>query len=483
MNAILSALAERARRAPSQLAIAGGECLSNAALYDGARRLADRLLALGVRRIAAELDNGSALAMLELACRIGDLVLLQLPAFFSAAQRRHTLADAGIDALVSPRGGIELPGGLRLDRFLDATDVPLPPGTATITYTSGSTGAPKGVCLSGAHLDAVAGALVAALAPRPPQRHLALLPQSVLLESVAGIGAGLLAGAELVIPSLAEIGWSGAAGIDPGALARCIDRAAPESLILVPQMLAAWLAAIDAGAPVPGSLRFCAVGGARVGNTLLARAAALGLPVYEGYGLSECASVLCLNVPGAARPGSVGRPLGHIALHIDDGEVHVAGPRMLGYVGADAPHGPRWATGDLGRFDDEGYLYLDGRRGNRFITAFGRNVSPEWVEGELTDHPAIAQAFVYGEACAENTALIVPRDSGLSDAALDAAVRSVNAGLPDYARAHRWVRAETFSFAAGELTANGRLRRGAIVQRYRDRLGLPADSSVDLEFA
>ncbi len=469
MSLVLDALAN-ARSDQTRARLSDGTHSLNAGqILAAADTLADALLRHAVRRAAATLDNGVAGTVLELACRRASVVFLQLPGFFSASQRGHALADAGIDALIGLEGEIELSLGLRLRRIAHRPRI-LPLSTAAITYTSGSTGSPKGVCLSGNHLDLVAQSIIAALGEQRPVRHLALLPQSVLLESVAGIAAGLMAGAEVLLPPLEEVGLRGGAAIDGVMLANCIDRHAPESLILVPQMLRVWLDALDAGARLPSSLRFCAIGGARVGMPLLARAQAHGIPLFEGYGLSECASVLSLNVPEARRTGSVGRALQHIQLNVEDGEIVAIGPHFLGYVGSSAVPGTRYATGDLGWIDADGFLHLTGRRGNRFITAFGRNVSPEWIESELAAHPAIEQAFVDGEARSANVAVIVPR-SGASPTAIERAVSSVNAGLPDYARAHLWLMAdESFSLANGESTANGRLRRGLILGRYRQRI-------------
>src|SRR5690606_26803253 len=134
----------------------------------------------------------------------------------------------------------------------------------------------------------------------------------------------------------------------------------------------------------------------------------LELPVFEGYGLSECASVVCLNTPAARRVGTVGRPLPHCALRIDKrGEVWVRGPHMLGYVGEPPMDGEWIATGDVGCITD-GFLELQGRRKHQFITAWGRNVSPEWVQAELTARAPIAQAWLYGESLPKNVAVLVP---------------------------------------------------------------------------
>ncbi|MCY1543998.1 Long-chain-fatty-acid--CoA ligase FadD15 [compost metagenome] len=205
---------------------------------------------------------------------------------------------------------------------------------------------------------------------------------------------------------------------------------------------------------------------------LLARAARVGLPVFEGYGLSECASVVCLNRPGANRPGSVGLPLPHVRVRLaDDGEVQVSGSVLLGYLGEPPFAGQWWPTGDLGELDADGYLHINGRKKHQFITSFGRNVSPDWVEAELTQRGVIAQAYVHGEGLPGNLALLWPLDPACTDQALAEAVASANAELPDYARVKAWRRlGRPFDTADGLLTANGRQRREAIFARYRTTL-------------
>jgi long-subunit acyl-CoA synthetase (AMP-forming) len=142
---------------------------------------------------------------------------------------------------------------------------------------------------------------------------------------------------------------------------------------------------------------------------------------------------------------------------------------MLGYLGEPALRGAV-ATGDLGSFDDDGFLRVLGRKKHCFITAFGRNVSPEWIESELQSELAVAHAVVFGEALAENVACIVPR--GDADAARVAeAVNSANARLPDYARIGAWRMIPLNEFAAaGCLTDNGRPRRVQVTERYAEEL-------------
>jgi long-subunit acyl-CoA synthetase (AMP-forming) len=105
-----------------------------------------------------------------------------------------------------------------------------------------------------------------------------------------------------------------------------------------------------------------------------------------------------------------------------------------------------------------------------FITSFGRNVAPEWVEGELASHPGIAQAAIFGEARPFNCAVIVPYP-GTSDGAIEAALDKANRRLPDYAQVRAWITAtEPFTPHNGMSTPNGRLRRTAILGKYASQV-------------
>ncbi len=434
-------------------------------------------------RVALLADNGVPWAVADLALHLLGRLCVPVPGYFTDAQMQHALDDAGVDSLLTddPARALALgawreagrsPHGLvLLRRHRSGDDVPsVPAGTVKITYTSGSTAEPKGVCLSAAQLESVARSLAWATEPLQVGRHLCLLPLATLLENVAGIHAPLLAGATCLLPSTRTTGLS-YAGTDPQRLLACVSSLQPESLILVPELLLLLVVAAERGWRPPSSLRFIAVGGASVSPALLARAEACGLPVFEGYGLSECASVVCLNRPGAQRPGSVGRPLPHVTLRLTgEGEIVVAGQAMLGYLGAPTPvHSGEWHTGDLGEIDADGYVYVRGRARNVFITSYGRNVAPEWVEREIAQRLPQRPVLVHGEALPYPVALV----SGVREEAeaglVERAIAEANATLPDYARVRRWaVLPEPFTHANGMLTSNGRLRRAAIAERHRD---------------
>lgn len=471
--------------------IAGDRVISGDDLHEEIEQVAKVLQSSGMTRVASRLDNGPEWLVLDLALRRLGAVHIPLPTFFSQAQLDHALASSGaqcvvLDSRVPPTAEIHSHAQSILNqnlicRHVDTPPMQLPPGTACITYTSGTTGNPKGVCLSAEAMLGVGQSLQQASHSINPRRHLCLMPLSTLLENIAGVYAALLSGAEIVVPPLAEIGYTGSTGLDVPTLIICLHRTQPESIILVPQLLLALVMAAEQGASLPGSLRYMAVGGGRVGPALLARAQALGLPVFEGYGLTECASVVCLNTPEAQRIGSVGKPLPHAKVQIIDGEICVDGVRCLGYLGEQGPPPGPIATGDIGHIDEDGFVHITGRRKHVFITAFGRNVSPEWVESELLQHPALAQAVVWGEARPHNVAVIWPRRPDLDDEAIRRALHQVNAGLPDYARIGDFVRAERpFTAADGLLTANGRPRRDAILARYAEAIENCYDAPLSL---
>jgi long-subunit acyl-CoA synthetase (AMP-forming) len=464
-----------------------GSQLDYATLYSEVMYRQQRLRDEHVHVVALALDNGIEAILWDLAALFEGLACVLLPGFFSQAQRRHCLEQSQAERVIAePMYAKELQGAgyqQRGEFWARRFDEPgrLPAGTAKLTFTSGTTGTPKGVCLAADSMLRVARELEQASQPVEARHHLALLPLAILLENL-GCYAALYAGAMLSLPSQKTLGIQGASEVDPTRLLGCLAERRAQSLILVPQLLLMLVMAAEQKAFNPHTVRFAAVGGARVSQDLLQRAQRIGLPIFEGYGLSECASVVCLNRPQAHRVGSVGQPLPHVEVRLaDDGEVMVKGSTLLGYLGEPAHDGQWWPSGDLGEFDADGYLYLRGRKKHQFVTSFGRNVNPEWVEAELTQGGDIAQAFVYGEALPHNHALLWPSRADCTDHALEMAVAKANAALPDYARAHRWTRLqEPFTTANGLLTANGRPRRDAIVEHYRALLIPPVLSEESL---
>lgn len=483
---LIARIRQHATQTPRHTALEGPEGhIGYADLARRIERLAGELRQRRVSTLALALNNGPAWALLDLAALQAGVCLVPLPPFFSAGQMRHVLTLSGAQALVTDQadllgGALELPvGNAALEiagRPLAWVNLPgdgnrVPAGICKITFTSGTTGEPKGVMLGWPHIQPVIESLAAAVEVTAEDRHLTLTPLAVLLENIAGIYVPLWSGATVIVPDCKEVGLAGSSRLDAATMIRALQQHRASTAIFSPQTLQGMVEAIESGLPAPDRLRFGAVGGAPVSPRLLQRATRLGLPIYEGYGLSECASVVCLNTPGHNRPGTVGRALPHTQIGLtESGEIEIAGPGFAGYLGDTTPPQAPWPSGDIGALDADGFLQLGGRRRDVFITAFGRNVSPEWVERELTLEPAIHQAIIFGEARPSNMAIIHPAPDA-TPAALSGAIGKVNANLPDYARVAGWLTAsEPFTPANGLLTGTGRLRRQAIYHQYRPQI-------------
>ncbi|MFK8260490.1 AMP-binding protein [Erwinia sp. AnSW2-5] len=336
----------------------------------------------------------------------------------------------------------------------------LPSGTAKITYTSGTTGEPKGVCLSQAGLSWSAETLARQMHSLQLKRHLVTLPLCTLLENLCGIYIPLCLGVETVILPPIMIGFEGSSQFNPVRFSEALAAWQPHSLVLVPELIRVLYQVHQHQPASTSSLRFVAAGGGKISPVLLALAQQQGLPVYEGYGLSECGSVVTLNLPGEEKTGSVGKPLPGIRLVLDsEGQLEVQSPaNALGYLNGALPDGDV-QTGDIARLDDEGFLHITGRRKNVQITAFGRNFSPEWIEAEAMICPAVRRLVIFGEGMASNVAL-VDAMPGMEQAAREQ-LNSLSQRLPDYARLHHLFFTAVIS-SPEALTPNGRPRRDAI---------------------
>lgn len=424
-------------------------------------------------------DNSPEWLLVDLAAQISKVTLLPLPAFFSDKQLTFAIQKSGACGLVHT-GDYRLTSITKLlnsdslicDLFCsdltEVTDNQLPASTAKITFTSGSTGEPKGVCLSNEQQFSVAIAIQNSL-QLPVGQHLSVLPFSTLLENTAGSYVTLLNGGTVIALPSNKLGFNGSSDFNLKMLLDTIDQYKPVSLILLPELLMGVIGAVNKGWHVPSSLEFIAVGGSKVSQQLIQQAQENGLPVYEGYGLSECASVVSLNSAKYNKPGSVGRPLSHLDVRIVEEEIIVSGNSFLGYVGEPTS----WkktevATGDLGYFDEQGYLYVDGRKKNLLISSYGRNINPEWVEGILLSDGLLKQCVVFGDQKPNCVALISLRNKTTSEEAINDSITKVNQALPDYAQIKNWaVLPKEFSFSDGTMTSNGRPVRGAIFKQYQ----------------
>ncbi|TCS63391.1 AMP-binding protein [Varunaivibrio sulfuroxidans] len=479
MHNAFDALAEHIRTRPDAVAVTDhlGDALTYAELgrrVQGlANALADAPPVLGVL-----MTNTVAWIVADLAVSLSGKTLVALPPFFSPGQLRHIIADAGVgrilhDAPLSDLANALVEGSSLQTRIAGPTRAPFVVDRRAIArsrrliYTSGTTGTPKGVILGPEQIAVSVQALIGATASTQSARYLSVLPFALLLEQIAGIYAPLTVGARVHIAG--TVAQQCAQGNSSAIIAES-EAFRPTTTVLIPQILQAWVAALQHDVRrAPESLNFIAVGGAPVPNRLSRAAWAAGLPVYEGYGLSECCAVVCVNRPGARREGSVGRPLEGLDVTIEDGEITVEGPTVMeGYLHRPGAEG-RIATGDLGHFDDDGFLYVEGRKDTVLSTSGGRNITPEWIEAAILTDTRIETAILCLSGDGAPGALLVAAPGGrvalavMTAEELRHAVHRTLADIPHYAwPVHcRLVDRQT-AIAQGWLSATGQPIRTAI---------------------
>ena len=259
-----------------------------------------------------------------------------------------------------------------------------------------------------------------------------------------------------------------------------------------------------------GRIRVAITGAAPIAGEILEFFHAAGVPVYEGYGLSETTAFGTVNLPDATRFGSIGRPMPFGSVRVDeDGEIQMHGPHIFaGYwrnpdATAASFTDDGWLhTGDLGAIDDDGYVHITGRSKDIIITAGGKNIAPGAFENELRQSPFVSHVVMHGDRRPYPTALITldadhvlpwARERGLpSDlqslaedpqvrAEVQAAVDSSNARLARVEQVKKFaVLDHDFSPESGELTVTLKLRRAVVEDKYAEVLdGLYAESSLE----
>ncbi len=419
---------------------------------------------------------------------------------------------------------------------------PVPdPGLATIIYTSGTTGRPKGVMLSHTNMLANTEDAAAAIPLGEEDLLLSFLPLSHGFERTGGLYTSLRAGGTIAygggIASLTD----DLAAVRPTILC-CVPRVLErvyrhllgerENAPFVKRKILSWALEIGrsvgrvrtanvtgtASPPFPlslqygladrlvfralrtalgGRIRFLVSGGAPLNADLARFFYGAGIPVYEGYGLTEAGPVVSCNTPDRNRLGSVGTPLPQVAVRIaDDGEVCVRGPNvMAGYYNrpedtAAALDAEGWLhTGDIGTIDAQGFLTITDRKKDLLITSQGENVAPQPVEGRFRQEPLIEEACLIGDQRPYLTILLVPDRafveitadthgvSGKWPAVLDhptirtlfqQCFETVNRSLPRHAQPRRFaLLAEPFSQASNELTPTLKVKRRTVLQTRR----------------
>ena len=372
---------------------------------------------------------------------------------------------------------------------------------ATIIYTSGTTGGPKGVMLSHGNLLSNAEATLATAAMHPDDFLLSWLPYSHIYARTVDhyltiLGEGTLCLAE-----------------SPETLVTNIAETQPTWITAVPRFYEKVWTSVEALPPGPRARALAAIFGPRIrrlssGGAPLPRRIcegfiAAGLPLLEGYGLTESSPVISFNRLESVRPGTVGQAIPGVEIRIsDDGEILTRGPHvMLGYwkdpqATADAIDAGGWLkTGDVGRLDADGFLSITDRKKDLFITSGGKNIAPAELERLLTADPYIDQAVIHGDGRPFMTALLVPNldrlraktgeiggaldldpDSGLIPcpkvhAFLQERVEQAMRAVSQPERVKRFlILGRPFQVETDELTATMKVRRRFLLEKYRTRL-------------
>nr|BBJ48998.1 AMP-dependent ligase [Streptomyces avermitilis] len=430
------------------------------------RRAASALRARGVGRgdvVALLLPNTADFVVaLFAAWRLGAAVTPVNPAL-TESEVRYQLGDAGAAVAVTA-GPSPLAGALPVAELSTGPEDTTAPETdagalALLIYTSGSTGRPKGVMLDHANLAAMAEMMTGTARLTETDHSLLILPLFHVNGIVVGVLSPLLAGGRVTVAGR----FRAETFFDLVATVR------PTCFSAVPAIYSMLAELPDHVRPDTSSVRFAACGAAPMPAALIERfERRYDIPVLEGYGLSEGTCASTTNpLYGRRKPGTVGLPLpgqqvavmdpqGRIAPAGATGEVVVRGPNVMrGYLGRPEETARTvidgWLhTGDVGRFDEDGYLVLVDRIKDLIIRG-GENIYPKEIETVLGDHPEVLEAAVVGAA--EPRLGEVP----VAFVALRPGASATTADLLDHCRA----RLAEFKVPTG-ITLVGRLPRNPV---------------------
>ena len=515
-------------------------------------------LAAGQTRYIVQ-DAGARVAFVSTAAQVEKLqsVRHQLPAL-EAVVAFDDVAESSPSVMtfagLAERGHARMMAGWGVARaFRDRARQVRPEHLATIIYTSGTTGEPKGVMLSHRNLLSNAFAGHTMVPVNDEDVALSFLPLShsfertvsyiyltygvsiVYAESMDTIGRDLPIvrptvmtgvprvyekfqarvverGQALAQPRRALFNW----GLRVAAARAKAETAGPgvSGLLGVEVPIAERLVFSKIRENIGGRLRCLASGSAPLPSSVAAFFHGLGLPITEGYGLTETAPILTANPLGAARFGTVGKPIPGVEIRIaDDGEILARGPNiMMGYYNrpedtAAALRDGWFHTGDVGTVDADGYLTITDRKKDLIVTSGGKKIAPQPIEAGLKQSPLVGEALVLGDRRRFASALIVPafavlerrlKDLGRPAEQGDAAraalvtrpdvvalyqevVERLNRDLAQYERIKKIrLLPREFTLASGELTPTMKVKRRTVEQNWAQEIEeLYREQSVD----
>jgi long-chain acyl-CoA synthetase len=418
-----------------------------------------------------------------------------------------------------------------------------PDSLATLIYTSGTTGRPKGCMLTHANFMVELGVAVQILDDlfeADGASTLLFLPLAHIFARIVQVGAikrrvrlghsadvkSLLADLEtfqptfiLAVPRVFEKVFNGASqrAVADGrgrifdvavstaiAYSRALDRSGPGPLLRARRAVFDRLVYAKIRAALGGRVEYAISGGAPLGERLAHFFRGIGLPVLEGYGLTETTAALTVNLPGAQRIGTVGQPLPGTDVRVgDDGELMFRGGQVfVGYWGnstqsAGSDETPAavddegWLrTGDLGEIDDDGFVRITGRKKEILVTAGGKNVAPAVLEDRIRAHALVSQAMVVGEGKPFVAALVTLdveavqawlRNQGKSGkvgdlvddpdlrAEIQRAIDDANSAVSRAEAIRKFaILADDWTEQTGELTPTLKLKRSVVMSAFHD---------------
>jgi len=414
-------------------------------------------------------DNAAAAETVE-SLNLGVTVIGLYPALVE-----KSLADVAVDGADA---------GHRAELLVRARAV-TPEDVASIVYTSGTTSKSKGCILTHGNLRGVYAGLLAYKMLVPGETAAVFLPQAHLFARVVVLGCYAYGCTVSYVSK------------DPARMLADLGEIKPQYIPAVPRIFEKLYSAIHANpnltqeerqtmarAMTGGRVRQFSAGGAPIDLKILEFFHAAGVPVLEGFGLTEGGGVVSNSATDAYKLGTVGRALPGFQIKIsEEGELLVGGVGVFkGYKNnpqatAIALRDGWLHTGDLASIDEDGYLRIIGRIKDLIITSGGKNIAPTPIEQELARHPLVSQAILVGDRRAYCTALFTLSEPAMEhyadhEAEIASVVETVNVTLPGYSKIHNWqILPEELSVAAGTLTSTQKLRRAAVLERYDAMVG------------
>lgn len=386
------------------------------------------------------------------------------------------------------------PADAELDAWLDSAGTAIAPDdVATILYTSGTTGEPKGVMLSHRNITSNAEGIVVGFGGAQEERRLNLLPLSHIFARTCDLYCWLVGGSEMALADSPQTAVENCAEFQPRIVnavpyfyERVMRKVVEVGMADVPDILPQVMG---------GNIHFCCSGGAALPDHIAKFFCDRGVLLVQGFGLTETSPVMTMNTPTVHKFGTVGRPIDGVELRIaDDGEVLTRGPQvMLGYWQRPADTAAAivdgwFHTGDLGAIDDDGYLRITGRKKEIIVTTGGKKIAPAMLEAKLTADSLLRQACIVGDGRDYLGALLVPNVEALAEAVRAAGVdvaadsllthpasqrivaecvKSRLADLSHYEQVCRFaLLPREFDVAHGEMTLTMKLRRAQTAKNF-----------------